>query len=295
MESEILSYDPSFLRKRIFKIQEENLKLKSDLLNIENNLKPQIQNLKDEVNKYKIESVNLNFELNSKEQQITELLNKITLLENYNKETNEKIEKLKEENTDLKQKFSCQNQEIEKNKNINEQMKLDNKALVMMIKDNNLKNEELKEENNNLLQELEEVKNNLNNIITPKLRKNEEKIIYFQEYIDKLITENNNLKEDNLTLINQNKIQCDLISNLKNKIKTYINDGQNIFSKDFKFFGNEEIPIKRTHNSSDYYENFLNTDEQFRDNISNSQRFNITENRSTYQYTNNEKMNKNKC
>ena len=295
MESEILSYDPSFLRKRIFKIQEENLKLKSDLLNIENNLKPQIQNLKDEVNKYKIESVNLNFELNSKEQQITELLNKITLLENYNKESNEKIKQLKEENTDLKQKFSCQNQEIEKNKNINEQMKLDNKALVMMIKDNNLKIEELKGENNNLIKELEEVQNNLNNIITPKLRKNEEKVIYFQEHIDTLLIENNNLKEDNITLINQNKIQCDLISNLKNKIKTYINDGQNIFYKDFKFFDNEEIPNKRNNNSSGYYENCLNTEEPYRDNISNSQKINITENKSTYQYTNEEKMNKNKC
>ena len=295
METEILSYDPSFLRKRIFKIQEENLKLKSDLLNIENDLKPQIQNLKDEVNKYKIESVNLNFELNSKEQQITELLNKITLLENYNKESNEKIKQLKEENTDLKQKFSCQNQEIEKNKNINEQMKLDNKALVMMIKDNNLKIEELKGENNNLIKELEEVQNNLNNIITPKLRKNEEKVIYFQEHIDTLLIENNNLKEDNITLINQNKIQCDLISNLKNKIKTYINDGQNIFYKDFKFFDNEEIPNKRNNNSSGYYENCLNTEEPYRDNISNSQKINITENKSTYQYTNNEKMNKNKC
>ena len=295
MESEILSYDPSFLRKRIFKIQEENLKLKSDLLNIENNLKTQIQNLKDEVNKYKIESVNLNFELNSKEQQITELLNKITLLENYNKESNEKIKQLKEENTDLKQKFSCQNQEIEKNKNINEQMKLDNKALVMMIKDNNLKIEELKGENNNLIKELEEVQNNLNNIITPKLRKNEEKVIYFQEHIDTLLIENNNLKEDNITLINQNKIQCDLISNLKNKIKTYINDGQNIFYKDFKFFDNEEIPNKRNNNSSGYYENCLNTEEPYRDNISNSQKINITENKSTYQYTNEEKMNKNKC
>ncbi len=295
METEILSYDPSFLRKRIFKIQEENLKLKSDLLNIENDLKPQIQNLKDEVNKYKIESVNLNFELNSKEQQITELLNKITLLENYNKESNEKIKQLKEENTDLKQKFSCQNQEIEKNKNINEQMKLDNKALVMMIKDNNLKIEELKGENNNLIKELEEVQNNLNNIITPKLRKNEEKVIYFQEHIDTLLIENNNLKEDNITLINQNKIQCDLISNLKNKIKTYINDGQNIFYKDFKFFDNEEIPNKRNNNSSGYYENCLNTEEPYRDNISNSQKINITENKSTYQYTNEEKMNKNKC
>ena len=174
-------------------------------------------------------------------------------------------------------------------------MKLDNKALVMMIKDNNLKNEELKEENNNLLQELEEVKNNLNNIITPKLRKNEEKVIYFQEHIDTLLIENNNLKEDNITLINQNKIQCDLISNLKNKIKTYINDGQNIFYKDFKFFDNEEIPNKRNNNSSGYYENCLNTEEPYRDNISNSQKINITENKSTYQYTNEEKMNKNKC
>ena len=295
MESEILSYDPSFLRKRIFKIQEENLKLKSDLLNIENDLKPQIQNLKDEVNKYKIENVNLNFELNTKEQKIAELLNKITLLENYNKESNEKMEKLKDENTDLKQKFSCQNQEIEKNKNINEQMKLDNKALVMMIKDNNLKIEELKEENNNLIKELEEVQNNLNNIITPQLRRNEENVMYFQENIDKLLIENNNLKEDNLTLIDQNKKQCDLIANLKNKIKTYINDGQNIFNKDFKFFGNEEIPNKRTRNSSNYYDNCLNTEEPFRDNFSNSQNINITENRSTYQYTNEEKLNKNKC
>ena len=65
-------------------------------------IKPQIY--KDEVNKY-IESINLNFELNTKEQKITILLKKIILLYNYNKESNEKMEKLKEENNDLKQKF----------------------------------------------------------------------------------------------------------------------------------------------------------------------------------------------
>jgi len=65
-------------------------------------IKPQIY--KDEVNKY-IESINLNFELNTKEQKITILLKKIILLDNYNKESNEKMEKLKEENNDLKQKF----------------------------------------------------------------------------------------------------------------------------------------------------------------------------------------------
>lgn len=40
------------------------------------------------------------------------------------------------------------------------------------------------------------------------------------------------------------------------KIKLKLNDGQNIFYKDFKFFGNDEIPIKKTHNSYKYYENF---------------------------------------
>ena len=291
MDCEEICYDPSFLKQRLFKIQDENLKLKSDLLNIESEVKPKLNNLEEELYRYKNENTNLNFEINMRDEKITELMNKIMLLDNCNQESCEKIKKMENDYFNLKEKYSNLYKEIQVNKNINDQMRIDNKSLIDIIKEDNSKINNLKKENYMLICQLQELQNNLNNVITPKLKKNEEHLINLQDEINQLLCENSNLKEDNITLCNQNEKQCELISNLKNKIRTYIDEGQTFFNKDLKFFDDAEIPLKRRQNN-DNYVNYLYT-EPLNEKYSNKEKILMTENKSTYQSTNDDKNKRN--
>ena len=281
MNCEEVNYDPCFLKKKIFQIQEENSQLKSDLIHLENQIIPKLKELEDELYKCKKDNINLCFEIDKREQNITELTNKIIIIEKYNKDLTEKNQQIEDDNLNLNEKLNFLNKEIKINKNINDKMRLDNENLENIIQQNNCQINQLKEENNILVNQLNDLQQNLNNVISPKLKVNEENFLTVQKEVDKLLNENSNLKNNNIALFNENKNQKEIISNLKTKIKTYLNQGQNIFNKNFEFLKDSII---NRENPCTLNLNYLYTEPK-RDISFNQGKFNITDIESTYQNT----------
>jgi chromosome segregation ATPase len=281
MNCEEVSYDPCFLKKKIFQIQEENSQLKSDLIHLENQIIPKLKELEDELYKCKKDNINLCFEIDKREQKITELTNKTVIIEKYNKDLSEKNKQLENDNLNLNEKLNFLNKEIKINKNINDKMRIDNENFSNIIQQNNYQINQIKEENNILVSQLNELQENLNNVISPKLKMNEENFLTVQKEVEKLLIENSNLKNNNIVLINENKNQKEIISNLKTKIKTYLNQGQNIFNKNFEFMKdsntNKEKPC-------DLYFNYYYTEPK-RDIPFTQGNYNFTGIESTYQNT----------
>ena len=280
MTCEEVNYDPCFLKKKIFQIQEENSQLKSDLMHLENDIIPKLKELEDELYKCKKDNINLCFEIDKREQKITELTNKNIIIEKYNKDLSEKNIQLENDNLNLNENLNFLNKEIKRNKNINDKMRIDNENFSNIIQQNNCQIKQLKEENNLLVSQLNELQENLNNVISPKLKMNEENLVSFNKEIEKLLFENSNLKNYNKALFNENKYKKEIISNLKTKIKTYLNQGQNIFNKNFEFMKDS---IANTENPCDIYPNVLCTEPK-RDIHFNQGNY-YTEIESTYQKT----------
>ena len=218
---------------------------------------------------------------------------------NYNSEyLRERLSKLKEESNILKQKINIIESQHIKDKNNLEKIILtlreDNNFLkknyqIQKININriskdklNLINEikELKNINNNLnrdkeilLGQINELNNVINNNISPKLKNNENDLLFLKNKInesEKIII---SLKNEKMRLIDDNNNKSELIKVLTNQNKKLLNEIKMKYNKDLSFIESiEKIGITKNINEDVYQEiiNKYNNDDNNNNNTYNA-------------------------
>lgn len=159
---------------------------------------------------FKEEFDRMNFKLQEKQIQIDDLGSKVSLYEKQMKDYTEKINKLSEESLSLKNEKHMLVWEVNQFKNqfTSLNLKISNLENQILIKDNyinatNYENLELKKNLDNLRQQKEAIFEEISNNSKEAINKLNENKQIFLEQIEKLLSENNLLK-DSLKEFNQN-------------------------------------------------------------------------------------------
>lgn len=233
---------------------------------------------------------------------------------NYNSEyLREKLFKLKEESNSLRQKIN-----IIENQNLQEKNDLEKIILTLREDNNSLKHNyeiqkvkinKLSKENQNLINELKELKNinnnlnndkeillgqikELNNImcnISPKLKNNENDLLFLKTKISESEKEIISLKNEKIRLLDDNNNKSELIKVLTNQNKNLLNEIKMKYNKDLSFIESiEKMGIEKNINE-DVYQEMINKYNNNEDN--NTSNFNKIKNKKkimNYSYDNND-------
>jgi hypothetical protein len=134
-------------------------------------------------------------------------------------------------NSEIFNKFNCL---VTENQNLFN----DNKQLQNVVEQNNLKICNLNEDKNQLIKQNNDLNCNLNEVIIPKLKNNENDINNLTYNLEDLNQINSNLRKDNTTLFNQNKILKQIINVLTGQNQTLIKEVQLLYNRDLMLLCN---------------------------------------------------------
>ena len=182
---------------------------------------------------------------------------KIVSIENKNLKEKNKLESiiisLKEDNNSLKQ-----NNEIQKI-NINNLNK-DKINLLNELKEIKNLNSNLIKDREILVGQIKELNNLINNKISPKLRINENDLIFLQNRINDLENEILSLQNEKIRLNNDNNTKGELIKVLTNQNKKLLIEIKLKYNKDLSFIESiEKLGIPKSINK-DIYKQMMNKD-----------------------------------
>ena len=180
------------------------------------------------------------------------LRKEITKIENKNLKEKNDLEKiilsLRDNNTILKQNYEMQKIDIN---NLNKE----NQKLIEQI--NKIKNEKdnLIKDRESLVSQIQELNNMINNIISPKLKTNENDLIYLQNKINELQNIIISLKSEKIRLTEDNKNKIELIKFLTKQNKKLLGEIKMKYNKDLSLIKSiEKIGIDKNINRDIYKE-----------------------------------------
>ncbi len=265
-----LNFDTQFMKERYFKLQDENLILKSKLLEIEKKYKPKENELEKKILDLRDENSKLQLQLKKNLESTRNLTLQNTELQIQMKKIFEKFENLeknKEDNNfNYKEKYEKLNLE-------NEQLKLDLSSMKEIIEDNKKSIKNLNYDKTILITQLQELHGNLINVLTPKLKMNENNIFNLQNEIEKISFQNQQLIEDNNNFFNKIQIQEKIIQTLTqqkkklfSEINSIINRDNNILEgiekQEFAPINIKNIILDSKNNITEIYNTFSNEEEE---------------------------------
>ena len=180
------------------------------------------------------------------------LKQKLNLIENLNLKEKNNLEKiiinLREENHTLKQNLSSQ--KIVLNNYLNEKEKI-----IKDLKEVKQINNELNKEKSILLERIKESNNLINNNITPKLKTNEDALIFLQNKIDQMQKIIINLKNDKIRIMNDNNNKNEMIKFLTTQNKKLLKEIKMKYNKDLNFIQDiEKFGIETNMSNNEIYE-----------------------------------------
>ena len=184
------------------------------------------------------------------------LKQKLNLIENLNLKEKNNLEKiiinLREENHTLKQNLASQ--KIALNNYLNEKEKI-----IKDLKEVKEINNELNKEKNILLERIKESNNLINNNITPKLKTNEDALIFLQNKIDEMQKSIINLKNDKIRIMNDNNNKNQMIKILTTQNKKLLKEIKMKYNKDLNFIQDiEKFGIETNMSNNEIYEEMKN-------------------------------------
>ena len=180
------------------------------------------------------------------------LKQKLNVIENSNLKEKNNLEKiilnLREENHTLKQNLSLQ--KIALNNFLNEKEKI-----IKDLKEVKQINNELNKEKSILLERIKESNNLINNNITPKLKTNEDSLIFLQNTINEMQKNIINLNNEKIRIINDNKNKNEMIKILTTQNKKLLKEIKMKYNKDLNFIQDiEKFGIETNMSNNEIYE-----------------------------------------
>ena len=180
------------------------------------------------------------------------LKQKLNVIENSNLKEKNNLEKiilnLREENHTLKQNLSLQ--KIALNNFLNEKEKI-----IKDLKEVKQINNELNKEKSILLERIKESNNLINNNITPKLKTNEDSLIFLQNTINEMQKNIINLNNEKIRIINDNNNKNEMIKILTTQNKKLLKEIKMKYNKDLNFIQDiEKFGIETNMSNNEIYE-----------------------------------------
>ena len=230
----------NYINKRYNKIKIENAQLKKELFELEKNYKINRGEMEEKLLELRDENSNLQLQIqktiekqkNENKKSDTIFKENKVLLDNINileKDKNNLTDNITKKNADIEEKNKIIYDLLsEKNILLNEDKKLKNKIKNLM------KDKEI------LIRQIQDLNLIIGEKITPKLKLNENNLLNLEEQIENLRINNEKYKNDNILLLNENKVQKNLIKILTKQNKKLLGEIRVIYERDILLMDNME-------------------------------------------------------
>lgn len=190
--------------------------------------------------------------LSKLKEESTLLKQKLISLENENLKEKNNLEKiiltLREEKHFLKQNYEMQKISID---NLNK----DKQNLLGQLKEIKNINNNLVKDRETLIEQIKDLNNIINNNISPKLKTNEKDLVFLQNKINELQKKIMSLENEKIRLNDDNVKNINMIKMLSNQNKKLLNEIKMKYNKDLSFIESiEKIGIEKNINLNIYKE-----------------------------------------